>query len=502
MGLHIRDTHANIQLPQGTDRVGKLLLAGLDRWTMDYLVGGNGWRIHGWGDGGSAFSNTLDNYGFTGNSGKGYLDTSTAWASSAVANTITRPRAWFRIAEYVGGVATGRQVIFQRSSTTSDNGENNLICAMSLTGFTGSGLADSPPSGGTFVYLTGVSATFNGVGFQIGGSNVNINASADLLVGQVLSSTEPVNGVMPIGLLCHNKTSSAVRWSFTIEAVQQAAAADAHPLVAWCYTWSSIIGGPAINSSATMFNATTSNVYTPVNGTWENFQIARFSTPDNVVHPVGGASATHIANDDGKLPALPAYVCPDVVNVTHFKGRLDSIRVHLPTSTSHLPPATYHCATPHATEDPRASAGHITYVAYDGFAYDWTGAADRTDLVTLDPNVVEAVPDTTAPEIANISPAPGSAIEDDEVIEFDVTDAGDIAYLAIYARYLDKRDYDVVYAHSEFAPKYAGSTVEEIEGGYHFAITRAVALVGGWAAQGRVRFVPAVVDASGNVEAA
>jgi hypothetical protein len=498
MGLAIRSTHANIQLPQGTDRLGKLLLAGVDRWNTDYLDTGTGWPMHGWGDGGVASSMVLGNNGFTGNGGKGYLDTATAWSASAVANTITRPRAWFRVVEMANGVATGREVIYQRSSTASDNGENPLICAVSLTGFTGSGNATSPPSGGTFVYLTGSGNTFNGPGFLLGGSNVNIN-DAVTLVGQVLSSPVDVNGVVPIGLLCWNKTTSAPRWCFTIEAIQQSAAADDHPLVAWCYTWSTIIGGPAINSSATMFNATTSNIYTPVAGVWQDFQIARFNTPDNVSHPIGGASATHVANDDGKLPALPAYVCPDIVNITHFKGRLDSIRVHLPLSASHLPPATYHCGTPVAGEDPRISAGHVTYVAYEGFVPDWTGAADRTDLVTLDPNYVAETPDTTAPQITNIAPAPGSAIEDDEVIEFDITDVNDLALFVVFARYLDKRDWDVVWNGEEFAPKYSGSAAGSITGGFHFEVTRDAERVGGWSGQGRVRFEVKAIDVAGNV---
>jgi hypothetical protein len=499
MGLAIRSTHANIQLPPGTDRVGKLLLAGVERWELDYQVDGNGWRIHGWGDGGAASSMVLGNNGFTGNGGKGYLDTATTWALSATANTITRPRAWFRIAEFVGGVATGRQVVFQRSSTTTDNGENPVLCAASVTGFTGSGNATSPPTGGTYVYLTGSGSTFNGVGFLLGGSNVNIN-DAVTLVGQVLSSTEPVSGVMPIGLLCHDKTNSAVRWCFTIEALLQHAAADAHPLVAWCYTWSSIIGGPAISSSATMFNATTSNVYTPVAGVWENFQVARFNTPDNVSHPIGGASATHIANDDGKYPALPAYVCPDVVNVTHFKGRMDSIRVHLPASASHLPPATYHCATPVTGEDPRLSAGHITYVAYDGFVPDWTGAADRTDLVTLDPNVVAAVPDVTAPTVTLISPVSLEDIADDQAITLEFDDDVGIEFYVIYARFPDLGITEVIVdgAHLDEETSYT-RTPTTVSGKQRWTFVR----TGGWpqkqgvAVSGIIRALP--VDGAGNV---
>jgi len=103
------------------------------------------------------------------------------------------------------------------------------------------------------------------------------------------------------------------------------------------------------------------------------------------------------------------------------------------------------------------------------------------------------MPDTTKPVISNFSPEPGTPINPNDVISFDITDdSGDFTRILIVAQF--SRVKEVVHDGDEFSFVYQTnqSVVEEIEGGYHYEITR----LGGWPAE--VVFIPFAIDAAGN----
>lgn len=83
--------------------------------------------------------------------------------------------------------------------------------------------------------------------------------------------------------------------------------------------------------------------------------------------------------------------------------------------------------------------------------------------------------DSSAPAIANISPADGSTITRVTPIQFDVTDASSMPVVIVVAKYPSQL-WEVVHDGVSFAPNYANSTRNAISGGFRFVLSR----LGGW----------------------
>lgn len=102
--------------------------------------------------------------------------------------------------------------------------------------------------------------------------------------------------------------------------------------------------------------------------------------------------------------------------------------------------------------------------------------------------------DTEPPVVGNFDPPPGTALARDTVISFDVTDDAGLAAVLIAADFGFSGAREVVYDATGFAARYAGSTREEIPGGFRFRIAR----VGGWPEGGGPTLLIDAVDTAGN----
>jgi len=100
--------------------------------------------------------------------------------------------------------------------------------------------------------------------------------------------------------------------------------------------------------------------------------------------------------------------------------------------------------------------------------------------------------DTTAPVIANVSPADGAAITRQSTCSFDVTDETGLTTILVLAEFSDTGAYEVVHDGANFSQRYRASTKVSISGGFTFTVTRE----GGWPASPTIRVQ--AVDTGGN----
>lgn len=102
---------------------------------------------------------------------------------------------------------------------------------------------------------------------------------------------------------------------------------------------------------------------------------------------------------------------------------------------------------------------------------------------------------TTAPEVSNVSPTPGSFVSRTQVISCDVTDADGVSSFRriILAITLPNGTKEIVHDGSAFCTPYATSSVRtSITNGYHYDIVRD----SGWPA--RFTLTPYAIDTTGN----
>lgn len=104
--------------------------------------------------------------------------------------------------------------------------------------------------------------------------------------------------------------------------------------------------------------------------------------------------------------------------------------------------------------------------------------------------------DVTPPVVTNFSPAIGNAIENTQVIEFDVTDETGLAAIMVLVSF-PNGTIDVVHDNNGFRGSYVGDVNARaaIVGGFHYTVRR----VGGWPDSPTFEFLP--VDTSGNIGA-
>lgn len=620
MTLVLDATYRNRSSANGEDHLGRIYIE-----LTAALVASGFWRRKNQGDGQSAYSSGTSNL-FTANGGLGYA-TSGSW-NAAVANSISHARAYIHLEEVVGGSATGRQVLMQRTTGTASSNDRDAVLIFSWEPFTGSPNATTAPTKPTKCRTYGNNDP-NSAGdniFNHLATSPQMGGAGGTIVHNIWVCDAPggtTEDVCPFWAEVYDSTADEPAFCFGYEAVVDAAAADAHP----CFVCLPLTAGatwefgeitavnPATHVAATGSGTCLFGISSADGATVEHMSMLRFVFPDSETLP-GGT----VRDDDvsAQRPILPAQIWTDVgdTSPSAFKGVCESLETLFPT-TSHLWPATLFASVAHATERARISLGHVLLPwevgvtrsglsstnstdlrrimavaevpdetaptigsfspAAGAIAYTqaitipisdnldelshfeiwaefasrpdervWSGNAFSSDYSTStdlsggnvvvrrdsgwpaaftlkakawdqdnNPSTVgsaaytistspnPAAADSALPTISSITPAPASAlVADDTPIEFDVLDDRGLSYFAVYARYLDKRDYDVVWDGEDFAPKYDGSTVEAISGGYHFAVVRDVENVGGWTTQGRVRFKAAAVDTSGNAEAA
>lgn len=126
-------------------------------------------------------------------------------------------------------------------------------------------------------------------------------------------------------------------------------------------------------------------------------------------------------------------------------------------------------------------------------AVDALGASSTTSSAYTLSNP-PAPPDTTAPVVANFSPAPGSTIARVTAVEFDVTDETGLALLDIKVLYSDTGEKEVAFDEDGFSARFSGkSTKTAITGGWHFKLVRA----GGWPSPPTIKVRP--IDTSLNI---
>lgn len=114
----------------------------------------------------------------------------------------------------------------------------------------------------------------------------------------------------------------------------------------------------------------------------------------------------------------------------------------------------------------------------------------RMTVAVNPPPCEDAVVVGTPPVINNFSPAVGSSIQPETVINFDIVDPDNFARILIVAAYgSGKRD--VMHDGNAFAPFYAGSTRTPISGGFTYSFIRS----GGWSEDPTI--TPYAIDSFG-----
>lgn len=104
------------------------------------------------------------------------------------------------------------------------------------------------------------------------------------------------------------------------------------------------------------------------------------------------------------------------------------------------------------------------------------------------------VSDSTAPVISNITPAPGSNISPNQIVQFDVTDNIAFRRIVITALYPNGL-HEVIHNGDAFTANYAvGSGRTNLVGGYRYTVIRN----GGWTIGNNPTLLAYAIDTAGN----
>lgn len=444
----------------GEDHTGRMIL----ELTRAMVASGFWRRVHQ-GDGLAAYSSGTADL-FTAHSGLGYL-TSGTWHTGG-ANSITNARAYIVVEEVVGGVATGRQFLLQRSSTTSVSGDRSLIIAFAWTPFTGSPDFDTAPS------APALCKVFGTLGINSVGSNVwlhlatspHMEGAGGTIVLNYWVCDEPsgtTGDVCPFGVEAYDDTANEPAFGIFYDALVDASSADDHPCVIAIpnanasTTWE--FGESATELPRTHHNAASSQTLYSVNydvtGAVE-CAIHRIGLPNTGQYP---NSSPAIAVDiGGKRPLYPAGVWLDDVPVAGpYKGCLESIEMLFAGAA--LWPDTYHASVADPDEPARISLGHVTVPWEVGVPRTGLASTNRTDLRRVMPIGAAGA----APTLDDYDPNSGSVIDPDDVLT--VTYSGDIAEVAVLATYTtgSSPHTETIYARGQdFAPHVVDDSVEGV----------------------------------------
>ena len=128
-------------------------------------------------------------------------------------------------------------------------------------------------------------------------------------------------------------------------------------------------------------------------------------------------------------------------------------------------------------------------------AQDTQNQTSGSQAYTIDPPPTTCSGDTTPPVVDNFSPPPGTPIESDTPISFDVTDdSGIFSKIFVMAIFDALGDWEVIWDGSQFSDRYLSSGRVGISGGFRYTVER----TGGWPADLLVRVC--AIDQCGNTD--
>lgn len=507
MSLKLHPTYRN-RTSTG-DRHGACLID-----LMDALVSTGHWQRHGAGDGGSVVTTTLGVNIFTGNGGLGY-QTSTALWGAVQANTISSPRAWARMREIISGVPTGREIMFQRSSSTSATGCNPIIVGITATGYSGTPTANTPYPSGTGRQLWN-GAAFNGTGLTImstlGVAPQPTSGNTYIWNIWVDDGTLCPGNVSPFAVSFHDSTASqkGFGWMYLGFRSDTVAAGDTQPWAMTVNTWDQTFGGDNIGTpasayatgpSAWIYNSNVSTdrmwtyhvgtaTYQNVIGSYYGVDTSGDTIPgNNVITSVLGGDL------DGNKALFPINTFMLNGSNRQRKGTLESIHIRYAANNSDIFPVTLNADVAQAIP-PRIVMGSVTLPWEVGVVPVWATNTNLNANVELWPKVVAPTPDTTPPVLGAFTPPPG-AIAYDVPVAIPITDVGS----GISALFVSI-DYDTPDAHEVAI---YGVETGDIDDAYATAsnltpiangLTVSVLRNGGW--RGPFTFRLRAIDGSGN----
>ncbi len=463
MALVLDATYRNRSSANGEDHLGRIYIE-----LAAALVASGFWRRKNQGDGQSEYSSGTSTL-FTANGGLGYA-TSGAW-NTAVANSISYPKAYIHLGEYVDGAFTGREMLLQRGSSAVAGADRNAVLVFAWEPFTGTPNATTAPTRPTksHRYRSG-DPNSSGVNiFVTLATSPQMGGSGGVIYHNVWVCDAPggtTADVCPFWLEVYDGDSDEPAFCVGYESLRRAAAADDHPCVVSFpnttgATWEfgQTVGASPLSHSGSTGSGSLYSVSSADGTSVEQMAMVSYRTPDGTTRP---GSATEISDDvSSEYPILPCYVWSDVNDTSPaaIKGVCENLETLFPTA-NHLWPTTLFSLVAHATERPRVSFGHVLAPWEVGVSRGGLTASNRTDLRT----VYEAItsPDTTAPVIGGFSPAAG-AVAYTQAITVPISDNLDeLLVYELWAEFAGRPD-ERVWSGGAFSSDY--STSSALSGG-------------------------------------
>lgn len=213
-----------------------------------------GWVVKGSGDGLVAFQNEGQTAGpyyvFTNPPAHSVTGT---WSVGGP-NSWTNARAWVRIKE--PGLST-RELLIQRSSTTTSSGFNSINFAMSVTPLSAGASASTVPTGNLQIKSFATAMNSSATAFGDGAASVATSPAWVVHVG--ISDTAKAKNVWPFFIRTFRQDTHAPLLIFNWESLRSEHASDDHPMWAHAQPGSSYNVTQYISSAnnMTMWNDTT-----------------------------------------------------------------------------------------------------------------------------------------------------------------------------------------------------------------------------------------------------
>jgi len=236
----------NVLLPALEDKLGHVLIA-----LKNALVASGRWRVRGSGDGKAAFQ--LD--GQTAGPSFDVFTASPAWSQDATAynavrnNSITQPRAWLLLEE----IASGRVLLIQRSSATSNSDAGACAAIAVATGVatTGASALAPPALTGNVGFLAGTLWNGSSGSFaELATGNqgdFGINSTQQFWLQIAVENTSRAGNVAPWFFSVWNRTTNAPCTGGLWESLTDVDVGVTHPLAcafgSWPRVWGTVGNG-------------------------------------------------------------------------------------------------------------------------------------------------------------------------------------------------------------------------------------------------------------------
>ena len=478
--LRLSSTYRNRSAGQNVDRYGKFFIELIAALTGAYdSVGGNGWRLHGCGDGNSAVSTTIDVSVFT--NATPYCANGQNWGVFNQNNTISRPGAWYRLREFAAGSATGREIQIQRSTRTNVGDERLNMAGMTVSGYTGTPTANTPYTTATNNQFFFGATAWSGTGVSWAGSisaDTQI-AGAGTTVWQIWepASVSPGN-VSEFYFAFYESPTQDRGFVGGVLSCQDRPSADSHPFIAGMCNWSNWAGSDNQQFEAGYYLQAPGFVFAWDGSAWRPAGAWSFVTQGSTdVKPPGSGTGFGQTDADGKFQLLPAFISSTTVansNVTKLKGILNSsVTVMQNSSAAHRFPLV-------VTDD----AGDV-WIVLGSLALPWVAGVTPTWGGAMTPvsnfrrwAAPAPAADTGVPVFGALSPAPG-AIAYNQTITTSVTDSSGISGVVARVAFADATEAVFNLNPNTATPQYDGASgLAAITNGYNVTVIRDV----GWKA--------------------